>query len=105
MAAKVGKCVETVDVERVLPVATSNEKRMRFAWEVLPSREFLMNWNQHMEPNSMFVEGVDEQGITVTVRWAFMNEKPEQIAARLNHWLEMVERGNFRQSGIDGRHL
>lgn len=76
MAAKVGKCIETVDVERVLPISKSNEKRLRFVWEALPSREFLMNWNQCMEPNSMFVEGVNEQGMTVTVRWALMNESP-----------------------------
>lgn len=105
MAGKVGQLMESTDVERVLPVATSNEKRLRFAWETRSSQAFLMNWNQHMEPNSMFIEGVDEQGITVTVRWALMNEKPEQIAARLNRWLEMVEQGKFRPSGIRGRHL
>ena len=78
---------------------------MRFAWETLPSKEFLMNWNQYMEPNSMFVEDVDETGITVTVRWALMNEPPEKIRERLNRWLEKVETGSFRRSGIGGRHL
>ena len=105
MAGRVGQLIESVDVERVLPVATSNEKRLRFAWEAQPSREFMMNWNQHMEPNSMFIEDVDEQGITATVRWALMNEKPEQVAARLNSWLEMVEQGKFRPSGQRGKHL
>lgn len=104
-AGKVGKCIEATDVERVLPIATSHEKRLRFTWETRPSQEFLMNWNQHMEPNSLFVEDLDERGITVTVRWALMKEQPEQIAERLNRWLEMVEQGKFRSSGIDGRHL
>jgi len=105
MAGKVGKCIETVEVERVLPIATSNEKRLRFAWELRPSQEFLMNWNQHMEPNSLFVEDIDDQGITITVRWALMKETAEQIAARLNRWLAMVEQGGFRRSGVEGRHL
>jgi hypothetical protein len=105
MAGKVGKCLEVVDVERVLPVATAQEKRMRFEWESLPSREFLMTWNQSMEPNSMFVESIDERGITVTVRWALMKEPPEKIAERINQWLEKVEEGKFRKSGVGGRHL
>jgi hypothetical protein len=29
MDGKVGKCVEVVDVERVLPIGTSQEKRLR----------------------------------------------------------------------------
>ncbi|HUI06566.1 MAG TPA: hypothetical protein VL486_06135 [Verrucomicrobiae bacterium] len=105
MDGKVGKCVETVDVERVLPVASAQEKRLRFEWEQKPTEKFLMAWNQYMEPNSIFVEDVNDEGITVTVRWALMQETPEQIAARLNHWLEQVEDGKFRRSGISGRHL
>jgi hypothetical protein len=34
-----------------------------------------------------------------------MKETPEQIAARLNRWLEQVEEGKYRHSGISGRHL
>ena len=105
MTAKVGALVESTDVEMVLPVATSQEKRMRFAWETLPSKDFLMTWNQAMEPNSMFIEELDEQGITVTVRWALMKETPEQIRDRLNRWLEKVETGSYRRSGVEGRHL
>src|SRR6266436_1641100 len=105
MDGKVGKCVETVDVERVLPIGTSQEKRMRFEWEQKPAEQFLMTWNQYMEPNSIFVEDVSDEGITVTVRWALMKETPEQIAARLNRWLEQVEDGKYRHSGISGRHL
>ena len=105
MTGRIGQLIESLDVERVLPVATNNEKRLRFAWETQPSREFVMNWNQHMEPNSLFVEDVDEQGITVTVRWALMNESPEKIRDRLNRWLEMVERRKFRHSGQSGKHL
>jgi hypothetical protein len=105
VSGKVGEFIETVDVENVLPIATSKEKRMRFAWETLPSKEFMMNWNYAMEPNSMFIEELDEQGITVTVRWAVMNESPEKIRYRLNRWLEKVETDTFRHSGIGGRHL
>jgi hypothetical protein len=105
MAGKVGKCIESVDVEKVLPIATAQEKRLRFEWETLASREFLMNWNQRMEPNSMFIEALDETGITVTVRWALMKESPEQIRDRLNRWLEKVEQGTYRPSGIGGKHL
>ena len=105
MSGKVGQFIESVDVENVLPIGTTQEKRLRFAWEKLLSKEFLMNWNQVMEPNSMFIEDVDENGITVTVRWALMKETPDQIRERLNRWLEKVETGTFRQSGIGGRHL
>ena len=107
MVGKVGKCVETVDVERVLPlpVGSSQEKRLRFEWEEPPTEQFLMTWNQCMEPNSLFVEDVNDEGITVTVRWALMKETPEQIAALLNRWLEQVEEGKYRHSGISGRHL
>ena len=105
MNAKVGKLIDSVDVEMVLPVATSQEKRMRFGWESLPSKDFLMTWNQAMEPNSMFVEELDENGITVTVRWALMKETPEQIAERINRWLEKVEDNGYRHSGISGKHL
>ena len=105
MDGKVGKCVEVVDVERVLPVGSSREKRLRFEWEQPPSERFLMTWNQAMEPNSMFVEEINDEGITVTVRWALMQETPEQIAARLNRWLQQVEESKFRPSGISGRHL
>ena len=105
MDGKVGKCVETVDVERVLPVDTSAEKRLRFEWEQRPSENFFMTWNQTMEPNSMFIEEVSHEGISVTVRWALMKEAPEQIAARLNRWLEQIEEGKYRHSGVSGRHL
>jgi len=105
MDGKVGKCLEVVDVERVLPIDTAQEKRLRFAWEQKPSEHFLMMWNQYMEPNSIFLEDVSNEDITVTVRWALMKETPEQIAARLNRWLEQIEEGKYRQSGISGRHL
>jgi hypothetical protein len=105
VSGKVGEFLGSDDVERVLPVATSQEKRLRFAWEQLPSKDFLMTWNQAMEPNSMFVEELDENGITVTVRWALMKEKPEQIRDRLNRWLEKVEDDAYRHSGVSGRHL
>ena len=105
MGGKVGKCLESLDVERVLPVGSAQEKRLRFEWEQIPSEKFLMTWNQCMEPNSIFLEDVTDEGITVTVRWALMKEMPEQIAGRLNHWLEQVEEGKFRRSGIGGRHL
>jgi hypothetical protein len=105
MDGKVGKCVETVDVEKVLPIDTAQEKRLRFEWEQPPTEHFLMSWNQYMEPNSIFVEDISDEGITVTVRWALMKETPEQIAARLNHWLELVQDGKYRHSGISGRHL
>lgn len=74
MFGKLGKFVESVDIERVLPVGTAMEKRMRFEWETRPSDKYLMSWNQLMEPNSIFVENVDEKGMTVTVRWALMKE-------------------------------
>jgi len=105
VSGKVGKFIESVDVETVLPIATSQEKRLRYAWETMPSKEFLITWNQAMEPNSMFVAELDEQGIVVTVRWALMKETPEQIAARINRWLEKVEGNGYRHSGISGRHL
>jgi hypothetical protein len=107
MDGKVGKCVETVDVERVLPppIGTSQEKRLRFEWEQKPGEHFMMTWNQYMEPNSIFVEDISDEDITVTVRWALMKETPEQIAARLNRWLAQVEEGKYRHSGIRGRHL
>ena len=102
---KVGQLIESTDVEMVLPVATSQEKRMRFGWEELPAKDFWMTWNQAMEPNSMFVEELDEHGITVTVCWALMKETPEQIAARLNKWLAKVEGDAYRRSGVSGKHL
>ena len=105
MAGKVGQLVESEEVERVLPIATAQEKRMRFGWEAKPSEEFLMKWNQKMEPNSVFVEDVDETGITVTVRWALMKESPEKIRELLNRWLDQVETGTFRRSGAGGKHL
>ena len=105
MSGKVGEFVEGTDVEMVLPVATTQEKRLRFAWETLPSKEFLMNWNHAMEPNSMFIEALNDAGITVTVRWALMKESPEQIRDRLNRWLANVEGDAYRHSGISGKHL
>jgi hypothetical protein len=105
MTGRVGGCVEIVDVERVLPVATTKEKRLRFEWERMPSAEFRMMWNQFMEPNSMFVEALDETGLTVTVRWGLMEQPPEKIRDLINAWLEKTERGQFRRSGIGGRRL
>ncbi len=102
---KVGQCVEVVDVERVLPVATSKEKRLRFEWEQLPSEDFLMNWNFRMEPNQMFVEVLDEKGITVTVRWGLMDKPPEKIADVINRWLEQCETGTYKPSGGGGYRL
>ena len=104
-SGKLGKFVESVDVEKVLPIATAQEKRMRFAWDTPPSAHFLMTWNQFMEPNSMFVEDVDDQGLTVTVRWGLMKKSPEDIMARLNRWLAEVQQGNYRHSGQPGKHL
>jgi hypothetical protein len=89
----------------VLPVATSTEKRLRFGWESMPGVEFLMNWNHAMEPNSMFIEELDDAGITVTVRWGVMKESPEQIRERLNKWIAKVEGVSYRASGISGKHL
>lgn len=105
MSAKVGKHIETVEVEKVLKIATTKEKQMRFSWETVPSAEFLMNWNQRMEPNSMFIEDIDEQGIVVTLRWALMTATSDQVRDRLNNWLAKVEGGSYRSSGEHGRHL
>ena len=105
IAGKVGNFVESVDVEKVLPIATANEKRMRFEWEQKPSANFLMTWNQYMEPNQMFVEELNDQGITVTLRWGLMKQTPEKIRDVINRWLEKTERGEFRRSGGSGRHL
>src|SRR2546425_13366281 len=105
MAGKVGKFGEAIDVEKVLPVATATEKRMRFEWEQKPSEKFLMTWNQFMEPNSMFIEELDDQGITVTLRWGLMKQPPEKIRDLLNRWLETTEHGEYRRSGISGRNL
>ncbi len=105
MSGKVGEFLGSEDVEVVLPIGTSQEKRLRFGWAEVPSKEFLMTWNQAMEPNSMFVEELDENGITVTVRWALMKETPDQIRERLNRWLEKVETGSYRHSGVSGKHL
>ncbi|MGD0650751.1 MAG: hypothetical protein ABSA97_06380 [Verrucomicrobiia bacterium] len=54
--------MDAVDMEKVLPIATTKERQMRFVWETLPSTEFLMNWNQCLKPNSMFIEEIEEQG-------------------------------------------
>ncbi len=105
MTGKVGRLVNSEDVEVVLPIATSKEKRLRFEWETLPSEKFLMTWNQSMEPNSLFVEKLDGHGITVTVRWGLMNQPPEKIREMLNRWLEQVEGGKFKRSGVGGKHL
>jgi hypothetical protein len=45
------------------------------------------------------VEDVSDEGTTITVRWALMKETPEQMAARLNRWLEQVEEGNTVRAG------
>ncbi|MEI6083241.1 MAG: hypothetical protein WCS70_02955 [Verrucomicrobiota bacterium] len=103
--ATIGQHLETVDVERVLPVATANEKRMRFAWATKPSAEFLMNWNHRMEPNSMFVDDISEDGIAVTLRWGLLNATPEKIQGYLNNWLARVEGNSYRHSGGHGAHL
>jgi hypothetical protein len=105
VSGKVGEFLGSEDVEMVLPVATTQEKRLRFRWEAMPAPEFLMNWNQAMEPNSMFIEELDDAGITVTVRWALMKESPDQIRDRLNRWLAKVEGDAYRHSGISGKHL
>lgn len=105
MSGMVGKCVEVADVERVLPIDTSKEKRMRFEWERMPAPEFLMTWNQFMEPNSLFVEEIDEKGITVTVRWGLMEQPAEKIAGLINNWLAKTEAGQFRRSGIGGKRI
>lgn len=104
-AGKVGELISSDDVERVLPIATSKEKLMRFAWETKPSAKFLMTANQFMEPNSLFIERLDEEGITVTVRWGLMTQTPEKICEMLNRWLAQVKEGKFRRSGGSGRHL
>ncbi|MCG3149294.1 MAG: hypothetical protein PCFJNLEI_02754 [Verrucomicrobiae bacterium] len=103
--AKVGQHIETVDVEKVLPVATTKEKRMRFTWETPPSTDFLMNWNHRMEPNSMFVEDISDTGIVVTLRWGLLNATPEKVRDYLNNWLAKVEGGSYRRSGVRGAHL
>jgi len=103
--ATIGKHIETVDVEKVLPIAESKEKRMRFAWETKPSAEFLMTWNQRMEPNSMFIDDLDENGIAVTLRWGLLNAAPEKIRDYLNNWLAKIEGSSYRHSGVNGRHL
>ncbi len=105
MDGKVGQHIETVDVEKVLPIATAKEKRMRFAWEAMPSKEFLMNWNQHMEPNSMFIEDINEQGMVVTLRWGLMTATPDQVRERLNNWMAKVQESTYRHSGWRGKHL
>src|SRR5258708_4344827 len=105
MAGKLGKFIDSVDVEKVLPIATSQEKRLRFEWEMVPSQEFLMSWNRAMEPNSMFIEELDEHGVTVTVRWGLMKETPDQIRERVNRWVAKVEEGTYRRSGLGGARL
>ncbi len=105
MIGKVGSCIEAVDVERVLPIGTTQEKLMRFSWEQTPSDKFLMTWNQFMEPNSMFIERVEDHEIAVTVRWGLMKQPSEKIQELLNAWLEKVETGTFRPSGIGGRRI
>ena len=105
MAGKVGNCIESVDVERVLPIGTSQEKRMRFSWEQIPSDKFLMSWNQFMEPNSMFIERVEVNELVVTVRWGLMKQPPEKIRDLLNTWLAQVESETFRPSGNGGRRI
>ena len=105
IAGRVDKLLEETEVELVLPVATTKEKQLRFAWERRPSERFRMTWNQRMEPNSMFVNDVNDTGITVTVRWALMSEPVEKIAERLNRWLEQVEEGTYRCSGTGGNRL
>ncbi|NIY13492.1 MAG: hypothetical protein GWM98_00665 [Nitrospinaceae bacterium] len=101
----VGDCVEVIDVERVLPVSTANEKRLRFCWKQKPSAEFLMTWNRFMEPNSMFIEDLDETGLTVTVRWGLMKKSAEEIAVQINAWLEKCETGTWKKSGAWGRRM
>ncbi len=103
--AKVGKCLDTTNVEAVLPVQTWQEKRLQFEWAEKPSAEFLMNWNFHEAPNQMFVEDITDTGIAVTVRWALMEKPPEKIAEYLNNWLAKCETASWKQSGGGGRRL
>lgn len=103
--AKVGRCVEATEVETVLPVQTWKEKRLRYEWVEPPSPHFLMNWNFYEGPNQMFIEDVDDLGITVTARWALMEKTPEQLAEYLNNWLAKCETGTWKPSGHGGRRL
>lgn len=102
---QVGECLGVEDVEVELPVQTWQEKRLRFAWANPPSARFQMTWNQFEAPNSLFVEDLSDTALTVTARWALMKETPEQIAARVNRWLEKCETGTWKPSGQGGRRL
>ena len=102
---KVGKALDVTDVEQVTPVGTWTEKRLRYEWAHRPSARFLMNWNAYEAPNQMFLEDLNETGLTLTVRWALMKETPDQLAARLNRWLDECENLTFRKSGGGGRRL
>jgi hypothetical protein len=105
MAGQVGKLVSAEDVEQVLPVGAWKEKRLRFEWVNKPSPAFLMNWNYYEAPNSMFVDDLDEAGISVTVRWGLMNQPPETIAELINNWLQQCETGAWKPSGPGGKRL
>jgi hypothetical protein len=60
--------VEAVEVEKVLPITTTKEKRMRLASETLSSTEFLMNPHACLKPSSVFIGDVRP----------LMKEMPEQ---------------------------
>ncbi len=102
---KVSQLLEQHEVERVLPVGISKEKQLRFAWDSPPPEKFRMTWNQHMEPNSMFVEDVTDHHLTVTVRWGLMNQSTDHLRDLINNWLAKCHTGSFKKSGNPGRHL
>ena len=64
-----------------------------------------MMWNRFMAPNSMFIENLDETGLTVTVRWGLMKKSAAEIAERLNAWLEKCETRSWKPSGPWGRRM
>ena len=63
---------------------------MRFASGALLSKGFLVNWSHCMEPNTMFIEGIDGEGIAETVRWALMNGPLGRIRERLSRRLAII---------------
>jgi hypothetical protein len=53
----------------------------------------------------MFVEELNETGLTVTVRWGLMTQPPEKIGEVINRWLEKCEAGTYKKSGGGGNRL
>jgi hypothetical protein len=104
---KLGKCVSMEEREVVYPepLGTAKEKVVRFEWEQPPSPNFLMTYNQFMEPNSAFVEQADNEGMTFVLRWGLMSQPEDKVRDLLNNWLARCESGTYRRSGISGRHL